>query len=249
MIVVGSATGAPGATTTALAVAAWLDDAILVEADPDGGVLALRYGLGLEPGVVTLGAGSQSDTDGVLAHAQMLPGGTHVVVGPETAERATHLWRLAGTGLIRTLGSVADRTTVLDAGRLGPSSPLLGLVDAAAAVAVVCRSIAAEVIAAADRVAVLGRDGSNVGLVLIGDRPYSAADVATQMDVQVFGTVALDHRGAAALAGSGSSRALSRSALMRSARRLAGTLVAASGTASSPAPMTAAPVGSNGRPG
>lgn len=247
MIVIGSATGAPGATTTALAVAAWLDGAVLVEADPDGGVLALRYGLGLEPGMVTLGAASQSGTEGVLAHAQTLPGGTHVVVGPETAERATHLWRLAGPGLVRTLDSVADRTVIVDAGRLGPSSPALGVIDAAHAVAVVCRSVAEEVIAAADRVTLLGRDRTNVGLVLIGDRPYSATDIATQMDVPVFGTIAFDRRGAAALAGSSSSRALSRSALMRSARTLAESL-AVPCVAESPTSMMAAPVGSNGHP-
>lgn len=221
LVVFGSARSSPGATTTALAVASWIEGSVLVEADPDGGVLAVRYGLSREPGLVTLVASPSSKGVGLADHAQTLPGGALVVVAPESAERATHLWRVGGAGLVATLSAVRDRTVVVDAGRLGPSSPALSLVTHAAVVAVVVRPVAEELLAAADRVEALTGLGVRAGLVLVGDRPYSAIDVTAQLGCSVLGTVADDSRGADALRGSGSSRGVSRSMLMRSARGLA----------------------------
>ena len=64
-----SARGAPGVTTTALLVASHLD-AVMVEADLSGGVVAIRYGLGREPGLVTLAAANPHEPGGWLDHAQ-----------------------------------------------------------------------------------------------------------------------------------------------------------------------------------
>ena len=79
MIVVGSVRSS-GATTLALALAGSLERAVLIEADADGGVLALRYGLAREPGMATLAASRPGSGGGVLDHAQALPGGLPVVV-------------------------------------------------------------------------------------------------------------------------------------------------------------------------
>ena len=54
-----SAHGSPGVTTTALTLAAtWPEDrpCLLVEADPFGGVIGARYGLGDTPGLSSLAA-------------------------------------------------------------------------------------------------------------------------------------------------------------------------------------------------
>src|SRR5262249_57798282 len=58
LVVVAGGKGAPGATTTALGLAsAWTGQRrVVVEADPDGGVLAARLGLGLAPGLMTVAA-------------------------------------------------------------------------------------------------------------------------------------------------------------------------------------------------
>ena len=58
LVVVAGGKGAPGATTTALGLAsAWTgQQRVVVEGDPDGGVLAARLGLGYEPGLVTVAA-------------------------------------------------------------------------------------------------------------------------------------------------------------------------------------------------
>ena len=227
MLVFGSARSSPGATTAALATAAWIGTSVLVEADPDGGVLAVRYGLAREPGLVSLAASRSLGEHGLLGHAQTLPGGTPVVVAPESADRATHVWRVSGTGLVAVLSSVTEHVVVVDAGRLGPSSPSLGLLPHASVVAVVARPEADQLLAAVDRVEAISALGGRVGLVLVGDRPYSASEVIAQLGCDVFGVIADDRRGATALTEGGSSRSVRRSMLMRSARGLSEQLTGA----------------------
>lgn len=226
VICFASVRGAPGATTAALAVASWIDQSVLVEADPDGGILALRYGLGREPGLVTLAASQTLEQDGLLAHAQVLPGGTPVVVAPESSERATHIWRAAGGRLTSLLADPTLGHLIVDIGRAGPSSPAIPLIGRADIVVLVARPVAEEVIPAAERAIALARDIENVGIVLVGERPYTAADVRDQLEVPVLGTIAHDPKGALALNGARSVGPRHRSPLMRTARVLAADLVA-----------------------
>lgn len=226
VICFASVRGAPGTTTTALAVASWLEDSVLVEADPDGGVLALRYGLGREPGLTTLAASPVLDAQGLRAHAQLLPGGTPVIVAPESSTQVTHVWRAAGARFGPLLASSDADHVIVDVGRVGASSPALPFVGAAVVV-LVCRPVAEEVIPAAERALALGRENPHVGIVLVGDRPYGPADIEAQLGVTVLGVVAHDPKGALALAGGRAVRSLGRSPLMRTSRALATALVEA----------------------
>ncbi|MBW3642406.1 MAG: hypothetical protein KY447_05775 [Actinobacteria bacterium] len=225
MIVVGSVRSS-GATTLAMALAGWLERALLVEADPDGGVLALRYGLSREPGLVTLAAARQLSAEGVFAHAQPLPGGLVAVPAPESPERVSHLLHTTGARLGSLLAGLAGVAVVVDAGRLGPSSPASCLVPAAAATVLVARPRAEELVAGAERVGALAAMGARVGMVLVGSGPYRAEEVATHLRCPVLGTIADDPAAARTLAQGGSGKALARSALARSARALAASLVA-----------------------
>ena len=211
-----------GATTLAMTLAGVLDDAVLVEADADGGVLALRYGLSREPGLVSLAASRQPPGDVILDHAQRLPGGMAVVVGPESPERANQLLRSASQRIAGLLAGASSIDLVFDLGRLSPSSPGTVLAAGAQVALVVARPRAEELVAAAERVAALGE---GAGLVLIGSGPYSAAEVTNQLGCRVVGTIADDPRGARALAEGGSARTLARSGLVRSVRTLAASLL------------------------
>lgn len=225
--VFGSARGAPGVTTTALAVAACVAGAVVVEADVDGGVLAVRYGLGRDPGVATLaGVRAELSSELVRSHAQPLPGGLPVLVGPESPARADLLWQGAGSRLAVGLASLADTTVVVDAGRLGPRSAGRLLAPAASVVAVVCRPDRSELIPAAHRVRELGDVAPTVGLVLVGERPHAPEEVERQLGCRVLGVVADDRRSAEGLGQGMSARALARSPLARSARSLAEALLA-----------------------
>ncbi len=233
MIVVGSVRSS-GATTLALALAGCIGGAVLVEADPDGGVLALRYGLAREPGLATLAASRPEAGGSVLDHAQALPGGLPVVVGPESPARATHLLASAGARIAQVLaGSADDITVVVDAGRLGPSSPALSLVPAANCTLVVARPAADALVGAAERVRSIG---ASARLVLAGRGPYTADQVSAQLDCEVLATIADDAGAARALAEGGGSKSLARSPLLRSTRSLAallaGRAVESSGAAS-----------------
>lgn len=221
-IVVGSVRSA-GATTLALSIAGWLDRVVLVEADADGGVLALRYGLSREPGLITLASARALDAASILQHSQLLPGGLPVVVAPESPDRSTHLLRTSGARVAALLDELDDVTVVIDAGRLSPSSPAICFAGTASEVLIVARPRAEELVAAVERVASLNAAGAQAGLVLVGAGPYSTQDVK-QLGCAVRGTVADDARAAAALAEGGSSKALARSALARTARELAVSL-------------------------
>lgn len=235
LVVFGSARSAPGATTLSVAVAAWFDRGVLVEADPDGGVLAVRHRLGRDPGLVTLAAGQLPASETLLDHAQRLPGGLPVVVAPESAERSTHLWRTAGGALVRTLAAEADLDVVVDAGRLGPSSPALALVPHAALTVVVARPTAEQLLAAADRVRALRAVSDGVVIALVGDGPYTAREVAGELGCEVVGTVAHDDRAAEALTGGHGGRSFVRSPLVRSARALAEEIATRTGIPPAPA--------------
>lgn len=225
LIVIGS-TRSSGATTVAMALAAWLDGAVLVEADPDGGVLALRYGLSREPGLLTLAAAREVDRHSLLDHAQPLPGGLPVVVAPESPERSASLLRTAGARVASLLARL-DNHTVVDAGRLATTSPAAPFAPQASALLLVTRPRADELVAAAERLAALAAvTGGVAALVLAGAGPYSADDVTTQLHCPVLGTIAEDPRAARALAQGGSAKTLARSALARSARTVAKTLLA-----------------------
>ncbi|MGH9158318.1 MAG: chromosome partitioning protein [Acidimicrobiales bacterium] len=221
MLAVGSVRSA-GATTLALTLAGCIEGAVLVEADADGGVLALRYGLSREPGLLSLAASRQASGESLLEHAQRLPGGLPVIVAPESPQRAAQLLRTAGQRVATVLAGVEDTQVVVDVGRLSPTSPAGTVASSASVVLIVARPRAEELVAAAERVAALG-DGA--GLVLVGSGPYSAADVATQLGCRVFGSIADDVRAAQAMAEGGGPRRLARSALVRSARTLAAALL------------------------
>lgn len=219
MIVVGS-TRSGGATTVALALAAHLD-AVLVEADPAGGVLALRHGLGREPGLATL-AGTRPPVD-LADHAQRLPSGIAAVVAPESPERAGQVLHMAGQRLASVLAGTA-RPVVVDAGRLLPGSPGLGLARAAAATLVVARPMPEHLVAAAEVAGALGATGH---LVLVGSGRYRVHDVVRQLGCPVLAALPDDARSARSLAEGAALAA--RSPLARAVASMADDLAAPAG--------------------
>ena len=223
ILVVGSLHGSPGATTVAVALAGCLRDAVVVEADCDGGVLAARFGLSREPGVVTLAADRDNGAGHQLArHAQPAPGGLKIVVGPESSDHATWLWRSAGPQLHDSLRQ-HDGVVVVDAGRLAPTAPTTALFADATLTVIVARPRADELAIVAARLA--GHENERrPSVVLVGDRPYSAAEVADELGCDVLGVVAEDPRAVSTLWGGGSRRLLARSPYARSMRSLAETV-------------------------
>lgn len=223
-VLLGSAKAAPGVTTAVLALASvWPPDRplLVVEADPDGGVLAARCGLAAEPGLATLAvAGRRSlDPGGLTRHSQSLPGpDVAALVGPPAAEQTRRALDLCAQALAGVLGDLAGADVLIDAGRLGPSTAAWPLVHASDSVLLVARPQLEELQLLPARLRALRPVACRVGLLLVGERPYPPTEVAAALDVPVIGVLADDANAAAALGGERRGAGLARSALVRTAR-------------------------------
>jgi hypothetical protein len=233
-----SAKASPGVTTTIAALAAtWPQerDLLVAELDPAGGDLGVRFDLATEPGLVTLAAAGrrQLDRPTLAGHTQPLPFAgrpdadgdaegavRRVLVGPVAADQAgAALAALRGAlpGVLSSLG--AD--VLVDCGRLDAGSAVQDVVNEAELLVVVARPVVAEVHHLAARLS--GLRPKAMSLLLIGDRPYSVAEVADAVGANPLGVLPVDDRAAAALTvgRSDGARVLRRSRLLRDARAVA----------------------------
>jgi MinD-like ATPase involved in chromosome partitioning or flagellar assembly len=222
----GSAKTGPVTTSIVALAAAWpaARTPVIVELDPAGGDLAVRFGLRGEPGVVSLAAAMRRGPASIDLHDHMqaLPGGIPVVVAPPAAEQVGAALRALADGLAGVLLADPGLDVLVDCGRLAPSRTLEPVLRSATEVVVVARPRAEEVAHLRARLAVLSEAGSNLSLLLVGDRPYGADEVAVVLGVPVLGTLAHDPEGAGGLAGSPvTPRRLRSSALLASARPVA----------------------------
>ena len=155
--------GAPGVTTSALALAsAWPEQAIVVEADPAGGDLAIRLHPGGDaipdaPTVLSLAATARSDMtpDLVARHAHPLSKAVSVVPG---AIRREQMARRADWSSLADAVGRSDVPIVADIGQLHAASPMLPLAAAADVLVVVGRPDLTSVVRLRQRLASLGTD-------------------------------------------------------------------------------------------
>lgn len=243
-----SAKGAPGTTTTALLVAAlWPVPVLLVDADPEGGDIALRLRrqdgapVDRSRGLLSLLplARREMQPATLPEHAQVLRGGTEVIAGlsgPEQAGAAGHLWSNLADAFVRT----ADRDVLLDCGRVSPRSVHLPLLQRADLLVCVVRPTVSSIVHTRERLAALepslvSVEGHRprVGVVLVADKPggrdaRGAADVLARdlPGVEVFGVLALDPQGASVFDGYEIARP-ERTMLVRSGRQVVADLVTA----------------------
>lgn len=235
MVMVASVKGAPGATTTALALAAtWPRPAMLAELDPDGGDIRYRLDgvhgepLGREPSLLTFASVIMEGPD-VRDHLQVLPGGLEVLVGlagADDSEAIDRRWAAVGALLEATPG----RDVIADCGRLHPLSPLEELFPYAAGLVLVTRPTVDGVAHLRARIEAMDDAPPIYVVVVTGSADSrSARQVQVVLDhadlpTTVLGRVAYDPAAAGTLAGEWSDR-LSRSWLMRSARDASAQLV------------------------
>jgi hypothetical protein len=149
--------GAPGSTTTALALGVSSPEpTIVVESDPYGGDVALRCtarggkAFAALPTVLTLATEARSSIDPglVAAKAQEFTGSTRVVPGHMTAEQAVGVKSWAP--LAQALKASASRT-VVDLGRIHSGSPTLAVAAAADVLVTVTRPEMGAVLHLRDR--------------------------------------------------------------------------------------------------
>lgn len=247
----GAAKGAPGVTTSVLALASrWPThrEPLVVEADPSGGDVLVRLasldgnhsGLDGSLGTVQLAAAARTGLSErmLLEHLQRLPGAGEIralVAPPSPFAACTALDALASAGLGALLRDQQRFDVLGDVGRIDATSPSLRVLRELGAVVLVARPALGSVLHTRELVASLAAMGVRSSLLLVGDRPYAPSDVleATRA-AAVVGVLPEDPVGAAALAGEArSAKTLARCRLIRAATEVATRLA--------PAPATPSP--------
>lgn len=210
-----TAAGAPGATTTALGLAAfWPRACVVVEADMTGSSAVLaghfRGAVRHDKGLVGLAIAQQQrdvTAEDVWDQAVgLLTERTYVVPGiadPAQAGPLAGLWPALGA-LLGDL-ELAGTDAIVDAGRISQRLAPLPLVAAADLVLLVMGSSLRDIAAARASVATLSRwRGDEIrtgaGLLVVGpQRPYGEAEIAQAVGLPVIAGVAWQPRAAAVL--------------------------------------------------
>ncbi|WP_230423824.1 hypothetical protein [Streptomyces radicis] len=190
LIALAADKGAPGVTTTAVALAAlWPRRVLLAETDPAGGDLVYRSvgegGRPLDPGTGMLSLAATARR-GIAAeqlwdHAQRVSGGLDVLVGLAASDQAGGLagqWGALGRAFAELAQSPhqdAAADVLADCGRLDAGSPLLALLPHAAVLLLVSRVRPESIAHVRDRAAALrtklhgqGRGTAQLALPRIG---------------------------------------------------------------------------------
>ncbi|GAA1947456.1 hypothetical protein [Kitasatospora viridis] len=241
--------GAPGATTSALALLlAWPlaegRKVLLVECDPDGGAVLAGLLQGRVEGGYGLRNLAVADRRGLLDEAfweqliDLSPGATGDrlllpgLTDPAQAAGLAYTWEPLAAMLHGLHTGGFD--VLLDLGRSGALGAGAVLARRADCVAVTVRTTLRGLSAARPRVAALREDlaaagtgAEGLGLLLVAEGPYPAGDVARELGVPVHGTLPHASRTARVLSDGGDStdRRFVRSELLRAARTVADHLL------------------------
>lgn len=235
LIALASAKGSPGVTTSVLALAlVWPRRVLIAECDPAGGdILAGHLQAQTAPSGGLLGAAMalrRGQRDHLVNNTVAMDevGERLLLAGlrdPAQAATLGPLWPGLAEAFTDLESADPPADVLADCGRLAPSGELSGLLTRADAVMLVLRPTLPAVAAAESRVAALQRrlveatgTSGQLGLLLVGDRPYGAGEVTRALGVPVLAVLADDPPAARVLAGEGrGERRFVRSALLRTA--------------------------------
>lgn len=219
--------GAPGVSTTALALAlTHPQGAVLAEVDPAGSTLAYRLPaddgkpLALTRGLVTWAAQARTDQNPATLwnHLQQLDGGLPVLVGPATPEQASSVGSVWGT--LASMMAQAPVDVIADCGRvLNVDAAVAPVIAAADWVLVVARPTAESLagmrhgLKVIQQIRATGQGLDRVAVVAVNSRPRGLASSAERdvleviqsmpgfTSVPVLGSVPWDAKTAAAWVG------------------------------------------------
>jgi MinD-like ATPase involved in chromosome partitioning or flagellar assembly len=188
IVTFGSIRGAPGVTSWSLLLAAaWPDPTgigqVVLEADPAGGVLGARYGLGVDPGVVSLIAAlRRTDRIDVAAHGRQMASGLCVVPGPESGEQARAVWH-GSTDTVAARLAADDRVWLVDVGRLDAGSPVVSFGWLSTLTVLVVGPAMEDLVQVPSRVAWLQSHGARVAVLVVGAAGHDLVELG-----EFFGT-------------------------------------------------------------
>jgi hypothetical protein len=246
LIAIAADKGAPGVTTTTMALTAvWPRPILLAECDPSGGDLVYRFaandGGHLDPrrGLLSLAIAARRGMPPRQAweHVQKMQGGMDLLAGVTNSEQGTGLNALWGS-VGRLLAGLPQADVIADCGRLGVDGPAYDLLAEATLVVLVSRAGIADVIRLRDRAAALTaamehrRRGTRVGVLVVTDQKNIGAALGdvqhvldqAQVPAKVIGGVPDDPR-SAQLFRDGQIGKLNKTPLVRAVRGIAKQIV------------------------
>ncbi len=193
IIAIGSLHGSPGATTLAVElVRSCGADALLIEADPDGGCLAARLDLAIKPGLTELAGAARVGVraEDLWRFAQRSVCGVAVVVAHPASEQVHAALRAAASNIGAAASALSSlgHHIVIDIGRIRSGSPALGLAAAADHVLVLIDNSAEAVVTVTHRTQLLS-GFSAVAVVLSDAKPYTADEIEAASGQAVWGVV------------------------------------------------------------
>jgi hypothetical protein len=229
----GSA-GTAASTTTSLLFAATApvgQSTLFAECDSSGGDVAAWCELRESPGWASAVAAGDRTWAGLRAHLQQLPSGLAVLCAPTRGRQARVVVREAAARFGLLLDSAPDVVTFADCGRVDDEVPVWTV--RARLVVLLVRQAAtstgatvARVDRAAETFELLRGLDADLGLVVIGARPYPPDQVAAAAGAELLGVLPEDPVGAGLAAGGWTlGRGAGRSALARAARAVSARLV------------------------
>ena len=217
LIALISAKGSPGVTTAALVLAGMTERSLMVEFDPSGGSVETWVDSPSEPGLLRVANALRRsmDADAVRLGARSAPSGLAVVHAPASGPMTESSIAAIGERLPIAMAG-AGETVLLDCGRWSrtqaTSTRLLG-VDA---ISIVCTPTVPGLSAAIQLIdSVEAATTIRPSILLVGDRPYSAAEVEAAANTTVFGVLPWDSRSVNSLLAGGVTKSWMRSPLAR----------------------------------
>ena len=208
LIVLASVNGAPGTTTAATLIgASWPDRrrVVVADCDPNGGDLAIRFGLATSPGWSALSAAARRET-GVPAldpFLQTLSGGLEVLVGVRRLDNSPGDVTARSNVAPALVVAAHSYDIIVDAGRLLPGfAGVQELVSAADTVLIATRRDSASVALLEERSESIGSAISGQpGLIVIGGGSRRPREIERITGIPLLGVIPFDPAAAAVVAG------------------------------------------------
>jgi MinD-like ATPase involved in chromosome partitioning or flagellar assembly len=229
--------GDAGTTTTVALASAWpaSSEALIVEADPEGGDLAAWFDIPVMPSLSTVVTSTfNTSWSEIDRHTRLAASGLRLIPAPPSAAEARHAVAESVRSLAPALAALRAPIAIVDAGDV-PHSPAAHPLVASAAVSVVvhrqwsqsARAAAVRLQRLADQVDAMATSSTRLVVAVIGNDPFDFDQIEAFLADSV-GSVPLvglpvDGLTAAVYAGRTgvSARRLARLPLARAARHLA----------------------------
>ncbi len=230
--------GSPGATTWTMLVSSaltarmasqgpelgGLSEALLIEADPAGSKVALSYQLYADS--LFTYAADTSQEPSWRNHATQIPDGQNLLSSTSSPKSVTNLLASSAERLFRQFASDQELTSVIDLGRLNPTSPTLGALDQLNSVIVlVNRASNSDIVFSTNAIKELLDPRIEVGWAVVGKNGQPNKAIKQYSEIDVVLEIPDDPAGARSLFEKPNNRILQRSALMQEADKFAQTLL------------------------